>query len=162
MRGVGKRIWSKAGFPWYKGHAYPHLKNAGEGSVLKKVTQNIRQIVVHGCPKRISTVSHASPNAVIPAQLTIQNTKKVPLPYAFGLRLGPVRGVSKRDLKGERNQEMRKGEEEIGCPRWQSSAGWWVGGNVMGDDHVVGCILGEWGRRMRVGSRRWWWAIYAI
>lgn len=37
------------------------------------------------------------------------------------------RGASKRDLKGERNQEMRKGEEEIGCH----------GGNLVPDDGLV-------------------------
>lgn len=73
------------------------LKKAVDTFVM---TQKISQIAVHGCPTSIATFSQANPNAVIPTQLIIQNTKNVPFPYAFGLRLdsvgdaeGLVRGI---------------------------------------------------------------------
>lgn len=39
-------------------------------------------------------------------------TIRIRIPTGFG---GRCRGASKRDLKGERNQGIRKGEEEISC-----------------------------------------------
>lgn len=75
-----KRIWLRAAFPWYRGHAYPHLKNAGEGIGAEESEPKYK---ANHSPslsqKNIHSLACQSPNAVIPAQLTFQNTKKVPL-----------------------------------------------------------------------------------
>lgn len=96
MRGVGKEYdWRRVSHDTKAIHAYPHyLKNAGEGIGAEESEPKYK---ANRSPwmsqKNIHSLACQSPNAVIPAQLAIQNTKKVPFPYAFGLRLGPVRDV---------------------------------------------------------------------